>query len=226
MVFVIRDVLSSEEVASVLAPLGRARWVDGRVTALGAAAEAKSNEQLDEGDPLRAELASLVLSSLARCAAFGEAARPLRMYPPGFNRYRPGQGYGPHVDNVLRAEPGNGPLVRGDLSATLFLSAPEDYEGGELVVRSASACHEAKLPAGSLFLYPSTTVHEVRPVTRGERLACFFWVQSVIRDHEERRILFELDELAGRALAAMPDDTMGLRLLALHNELLQRWSQA
>jgi len=225
MVFVLSQVVTPDEVSGIRSALSGACWVDGRETAGGIAAEVKSNAQLGDADPLRVELAQRIVAALVRSRDFNAAALPAKVYPPGFNRYAKGSAYGEHVDAVIRSFPGAPGFVRCDLSGTLFLSNPDEYDGGELVVRTSSATHEVKLPAGDVFLYPSTTLHSVRPVTRGERVASFFWVQSLVRDHEYRRILFELESLGDQVVTGMPGDATGLELLALRNTLLQRWSE-
>ncbi len=225
MVFLLTGILDARELAELRASLAGGTWVDGRETASGVAARVKSNLQLAEGDPLRVELGARVVAALVRSPDFNAAALPRKVYPPGFNRYPEGGAYGAHVDGVVRSFPGTTGVVRCDLSGTLFLSEPDEYDGGELVVREPSAAHEVKPPAGSVFLYPSTTLHEVRPVTRGTRLTSFFWVQSLVRDHEERRMLFDLEGLAQQVVSEMPGASAGLELLALRNTLLQRWSE-
>jgi PKHD-type hydroxylase len=222
MIVALPQILTSEEVMHFRSSLSTAKWIDGRVTATGVAAQVKSNLQLADADPLRADLAQRVITALARSPAFYSAALPIKIYPPGFNRYTEGGAYGDHVDNAMRSFPGTG-SVRTDLSATLFLANPDEYEGGELTVRESSATYSAKLPAGDLFLYPSTAVHSVQPVTHGERLASFFWVQSIVRDNVERTMLSELEQSAQRVLNGMPGDPTGVHLLALYHNLLRRW---
>jgi PKHD-type hydroxylase len=223
MVAVLTNILTPDEIAHFRSVLSTASWVDGRSTATGVAAQVKANLQLADADPLRADLAQRVVVALVRSPGFTSAALPIRVYPPGFNRYTEGGAYGDHVDNAMRSLPGTSGWVRTDLSATLFLANPDEYDGGELIVRESTATYTAKLPAGDLFLYPATAVHSVQPVTRGERLASFFWVQSMVRDNDERTMLSELEQSAQRVLKGMPGDPTGVQLVALYHNLLRRW---
>src|SRR4051812_25826561 len=181
-------------------------WVDGRVTAGWQGAPVKSNEQLDERSEVAAECRALVLGALERHPAFISAALPNEVYPPMFNRYGAGMAFGAHVDGSVRIDPRSGRKLRTDVSATLFLSEPADYDGGELVVHDAYGEHRVKLAAGDLVVYPATSLHEVTPVTRGTRLACFFWIQSLVRDDAQRALLFELDTAIQRLNATAADD--------------------
>lgn len=215
---VIAELLSTDELAQVRALLARGVWHSGEDTAGGQARQAKANDQLDPGSTEAQQAASIVLSALERAPLFVSAALPARILPPLFSRYGPGQGYGPHVDNALRRDAA-GPL-RTDVSATLFLSPPEDYDGGELVIEDGVASQRVKLPAGAILLYPSTSIHQVAPVTRGTRLAAVIWAESLVRDPAARDILFELDA----AVRGLGDHPSALRLTGVYHNLLRRWA--
>jgi PKHD-type hydroxylase len=224
MLLTIPDVLSVEQIDELRASLQAARWLDGRVTAGHQSLRAKHNLQLAQGDPLACVWGERIVAALERQPLFLSAALPLKVYPPLFNRYDVGQGFGAHIDNAVR-QVAQGPLlVRTDLSATLFLSAPEDYEGGELVIEDTYGVHSVKLPAGQLVLYPAASLHHVRPVTRGTRLASFFWIQSMVRDDGQRTLLFDLDN-AVRALSVdTPEHPGVLQLTGVYHNLLRRWA--
>src|SRR5688500_7009800 len=179
MLLPVPDVLTAEEVAHARRLLTGAEWVDGRVTAGHQSALAKQNLQIPESHPVARELGNQILAALQRHRLFTSAALPLHVFPPLFNRYEGGQSFGTHVDNAIRQVSGTPHRIRTDISATLFLSGPDEYDGGELVVEDTYGVHSVKLPAGHLVLYPSTSLHHVRPVTRGARLASFFWIQSM-----------------------------------------------
>src|SRR5688572_14687989 len=185
----IPGVLTAEQVAEARRRLDAAEWIDGRVTAGYQSARVKENTQLSEGSLVTEEIGDLVLTALQRNPLFLAAALPLRVFPPLFNRYEEGQAFGSHVDNAIRQISGTGHRIRTDLSATLFFSGPDEYDGGELLVEDTYGVHSVKLPAGHLVLYPSTSLHRVQPVTRGARIASFFWIQSMIRDDGERTLL-------------------------------------
>jgi PKHD-type hydroxylase len=226
MLLHIPEVLSAEQVAQCRRKLDDAEWVDGRVTAGHQSARAKDNLQLSEDDPVTRELGDVILSALERHPLFMTAALPLKVFPPLFNRYEGGQSFGAHVDNAIRQVPGTPHRVRTDLSATLFFSQPDEYDGGELTVEDTYGVHHVKLPAGHLILYPSTSLHYVSPVTRGMRLASFFWIQSMVRDDGERTLLFDLD-LAIRQLGAdSPDHPSVVQLTSVYHNLLRRWADA
>jgi PKHD-type hydroxylase len=221
----IPDVLSSAQVAAFRGKLEGAAWVDGRETAGVQSATAKHNTQLPEGGALSRELGDVVLDALAGNALFLSAALPLKIFPPLFNRYGVGDGFGAHVDNAIRAVKGAPVRVRTDLSATLFLSDPETYEGGELVIETQFGGQAVKLEAGALVLYPASSLHSVVAITRGERFASFFWLQSMVRDDGERTLLFDLDQ-AVQALAAERGhgDPEVVRLTGVYHNLVRRWS--
>jgi PKHD-type hydroxylase len=180
--------------------------------------------QLPEDHPVARELGELIVSALQRNPLFMSAALPLRVFPPLFNRYQGGQSFGNHVDNSIRQIPGTPHRVRTDLSATLFLAAPEEYDGGDLVVEDTYGLHTAKLPAGHMILYPSTSLHNVRPVTRGARVASFFWIQSMVRDDGRRTLLFDLDMAIQRINHDMPDYAASLQLTGVYHNLLRQWA--
>ncbi len=225
MLVQIPEVLTAAQVAYARTALDAAEWVDGRVTAGPQSARVKHNEQLPEGHPLAEELGDIILTALQQQALFVAAALPLRVFPPLFNRYTGGQAFGHHVDNAVRQITGTGHRIRTDLSATLFLSGPEEYDGGELLVEDTYGIHSAKLPAGHLILYPSTSLHGVRPVTRGARVASFFWIQSMIRDDAQRTLLFELDTAVQRLAHDVPDHPSTLQLTGVYHNLVRRWAE-
>jgi PKHD-type hydroxylase len=204
--------------------LARAEWVDGRLTAGPQSARAKDNLQLSEDDTVARELSDLILGALERNSLFMAAALPSKVYPPLFNRYRSGQSFGTHVDNAIRQVTGTPHRVRTDLSATLFLSSPDEYDGGELQVEDTYGMQSVKLPAGHLILYPSTSLHCVRRVTRGERIASFFWIQSMVRDDGERSLLFDLDMAIQRIDQDAPDHPATVQLTCVYHNLLRRWA--
>jgi PKHD-type hydroxylase len=215
MVIQIPELLTSEQVAHTRRLLDGADWVDGRVTAGVQSAQVKHNEQLPEDHPVARELGDLVLGALQQNPLFVSAALPLRVFPPLFNRYTGGQSFGNHVDNAIRQLAGTPLRIRTDLSATIFLAAPEEYDGGELIV---------KLPAGHMVLYPSTSLHHVRPVTRGARVASFFWIQSMVRDDGERTLLFDLDTAIQRLMAESPASSVAVQLTAVYHNLVRKWA--
>ncbi len=225
MLLEIPQVLTAEQVASFRKMLDEAQWVDGRVTAGPQSARAKNNMQLPEDAPVAAELGGRILAVLERNPLFLTGALPLRVFPPLFNRYEGGQSFGAHVDNSIRQVTGTPHRIRTDLSATLFLSAPEEYDGGELLVEDTYGVQSIKLPAGSLALYPSTSLHHVRPVTRGARVSSFFWVQSMIRDDGQRTLLFDLDMGIQRVVQDNPDHPSAVQLTGVYHNLLRRWAE-
>jgi PKHD-type hydroxylase len=223
----IPNVLNAERLAAVRKPLtgDAAPWVDGRATAGYQGAQVKNNRQLDEASPLTRELGNLVLGELERNAAFISAILPNRVYPPMFNRYGEGMAFGSHVDGTVRGVPGSAHKLRTDLSATLFLSAAQDYDGGELIIESDFGDQSAKLEAGDLLVYSSTARHRVAAVTRGERLACVFWIQSLVRDDDQRERLFELDRTIQKLTQSGADADSLVRLTALYHGLLRMWTE-
>lgn len=224
MLLHIPNVLSAEELSSLRQRLDVADWTDGRETVGLQGAQVKRNEQLPDASPLKAELGSVVQHALQRNPLFFAAALPLKILPPRFNRYQGGGTYGFHVDGAVMATGAQGHL-RSDVSCTLFLSAPDEYDGGELVVSDTYGEHEVKLPAGDLIVYPSSSLHQVNPVTHGARLASFFWVQSMVRDDAQRRLLWETDTALERLRQSGADATAVLQLSNVYHNLLRRWSQ-
>lgn len=223
MIQVIPDVLTPDELARFRELLGQAQWRDGRATAGHIAVRAKANQQLAQDDPLAQELADFLLERLGKIGRFVAAALPLKILPPRFNRYAGGGNYGDHIDNAIFTVPGEGVRIRGDLSSTLFLSDPDDYDGGELIIQGEFARHQVKLPAGSLVLYPASTFHQVTPVTRGARLAAFFWIQSLVREHSRRSLLLELDDTIQDLAGNNPELPAIGRLTGLYHNLLREW---
>jgi PKHD-type hydroxylase len=225
MLLHIPDVLTAEQVAETRRLLDQAEWVDGRVTAGHQSARAKDNQQLPEDSPTARQLGDFILAALQRNPLFISAALPHRVFPPLFNRYQGGQSFGTHVDNAIRQVSGTNHRIRTDLSATLFLAAPEEYDGGELVVEDTYGVHTVKLPAGHLALYPSTSLHHVRAVTRGARIASFFWIQSMIRDDGERTLLFDLDSAVQQLTRQNADHPVAVQLTGVYHNLLRRWAE-
>jgi PKHD-type hydroxylase len=224
MILQIPDVLDADQVAHARRQLDAAAWVDGRITAGPQSARVKDNTQLAEEHPVARELGSLILSALARHPLFLSAAVPLRAFPPLFNRYTGGQSFGNHVDNAIRHA--SGVPMRTDLSATLFLAEPDEYDGGELMIEDTYGVHSVKLPTGHLILYPSTSLHHVRPVTRGARVASFFWIQSMVRSDEQRTLLFDLDTAIQRITPDVPSHPGLVQLTAVYHNLVRQWAEA
>ena len=224
MLLHVPGVLSRDEIAALRARLLTAEWIDGRQTVGAQGAQVKRNLQVPDESPLRRELGAVVAAALARSPLFHAAALPQRLLPPRFNLYRDGGEYGAHVDGSVMAL-GDGSQMRSDISCTLFLEEPDAYDGGELVVSDTWGEHEVKLPAGDLVLYPSSSVHRVQPVTRGARLAAFFWVQSLVRDEARRRQLFELDAAIQTLTAQEADRTAVVGLTGIYHNLLRMWSE-
>jgi PKHD-type hydroxylase len=224
MLLQVPDVLTPKQVAECRIRLNEADWVDGRVTAGHQSARAKDNMQLPGDHPVAQELGDMILQALEQSALFMTAALPAKVFPPLFNRYQGGQSFGNHVDNAIRQVPGTPHRVRTDLSATLFLVSPEEYDGGELVVEDTYGVHAVKLPAGHLILYPATSLHHVRPVTRGARLASFFWIQSMVRDDGQRTLLFDLDMAIQGVGRDAPEHPSVIQLTSVYHNLLRRWA--
>ena len=227
MMLAVSDLLDAEGVARIRALIDPAEWIDGNATSGPQAALAKRNMQLPEDSAVAREAGKLVLDALGRSPLFIAAALPLKIFPPLFNRYQGGEAFDTHVDNAVRIHRGSEFRVRTDLSATLFLEDPDAYDGGELVVEDSLGVHSAKLPAGHLLLYPASSLHRVEPVTRGSRVASFFWVQSMVRDDAARTILFDLDQSI-QAIAAERGqaDREIVRLTGIYHNLLRRWADA
>lgn len=227
MLIAVPHVLDGDGVARVRAIIDRGPWVDGNVTSGPQAALAKRNEQLDESSPAAREGGGAVLEALGRSPLFIAAALPLKIFPPLFNRYAGGQDFGVHVDNAVRIQRGSEFRVRSDLSATLFLADPDSYDGGELLIEGQFGAQAVKLPAGDMVLYPSSSLHRVTPVTRGSRVASFFWIQSMVRDDGARRLLFELDQAVQRLVGQLgQSDRSVVELTGVYHNLLRRWADA
>jgi PKHD-type hydroxylase len=225
MLLPIPDVLTPEQVLRARQVLDQAEWVDGRVTAGHQSVRTKDNMQLPEGSPAARELGALILGALEQNALFISAALPARVFPPLFNRYQGGQSFGTHVDNAIRQVRSTGHNIRTDLSATLFFAEPDEYDGGELVVEDTYGTQSVKLPAGHLILYPATSLHHVRPVTRGARVASFFWIQSMIRDDGKRTLLFDLDVAIQRLNADTANHPSAVQLTGVYHNLVRRWAE-
>ncbi|WEN16554.1 Fe2+-dependent dioxygenase [Rhodanobacter sp. AS-Z3] len=224
MLLHIPDVLTLEQVGRIRAELNAADWTDGRETVGMQGARVKRNQQLPDSSPLRLQLGQLILRALASNPLYHAAALPLRTLPPRFNRYEGGGEYGFHVDGAVMALSAD-MQMRSDVSCTLFLSEPDEYDGGELIVSDTYGEHEVKLPAGDLIVYPSSSLHRVTPVTRGARVASFFWVQSLIRDDSRRRLLFELDSSIQSLTRTAADAAALLQLTGIYHNLLRQWSE-
>jgi len=226
MILAIDDLLSLREVEEIRAALRKADWKDGRATAGYQSARAKDNLQLAERDPLALRLGSVILEALKRNLVFQSAALPASVFPPLFSLYRGGQAFGTHVDNAFRPLPDGSGHIRTDISATLFLSDPESYDGGELLIEDGAGERPIKLEAGSMILYPATTLHRVAPVTSGERLASVFWVQSLVAEADRRAILFDMD-IAIQSLRPKLGDEEGalIALTGAYHNLLRMWGR-
>lgn len=217
--------LDKDQLALVLTALEGASWGDGRATAGHLSHRVKFNRQIPEDDPGSVRAGALIMEALEASALFISSALPARIVPPLFNRYANGETYGPHIDGAIRPVGAAG-RVRTDLSATLFLTAPDAYDGGELCIRDPSGERRIKFAAGDLVLYPASSIHYVAPVTRGERSAAFFWVQSIIRDPAQRMMLFELDGIVQELTATLPDHAAILPLSSHYHNLLRMWADA
>ena len=224
MLLQVPDILSAERVAECRRMLDESEWIDGRVTAGHQSGRAKDNVQLREDSEAAKQVGAIVMNALEGNALFMAAALPLKVFPPLFNRYEGGHAFGNHVDNAIRQVTGTPHRVRTDLAATLFFSAPEEYDGGELEIEDTYGLHSVKLPAGHMILYPASSLHHVRPVTRGARVASFFWIQSMVRDDGERTLLFDLDVAIQRLTTDMPEHPSVLELTSLYHNLLRRWA--
>lgn len=226
MLVQIPGLLSKEEVAALRADIDAADWVDGNETSGHQSSGVKSNLQLSEGSAAAQAAGEIVRAALDRSPVFVAAALPAALYPPLFNRYAEGHGFGDHVDNAIRRRKGTDFRIRTDLSVTLFLTDPADYDGGELVIEDTFGVHEVKLSAGDMILYPSSSLHRVTPVTRGARVCSFFWVQSLVRDDGQRTLLFDMD-LAIRNLSQRlgGQDPSVVSLTGAYHNLLRMWAE-
>jgi PKHD-type hydroxylase len=220
------QLLSKGQVAQIRAVLADTDWVDGRITAGAQSGQTKHNMQVPEDAPAARALGETILSALGRNERFTSASLALRVFPPLFNRYDMGMDFGAHIDNAIRFVKGANIRVRTDLSATLFLTEPAEYEGGELVIEDTYGNHSVKLPAGDLVLYSATSRHHVRPVTRGSRWSSFFWIQSMIREEAARNHLFELDNAIQGLRGQVGDNDEVVALTGLYHNLVRRWADA
>jgi PKHD-type hydroxylase len=230
MLLTLENILTPDQVSAARQKLATADWVDGRVTSGYQAQEVKRNAQIPEASPVSKELGEVILAGLARSPRFMSAALPLRVFPPMFNSYAGGQTFGTHVDTAIRQLVTTGQRIRTDLSATLFLTDPADYDGGELIVEDLYGEKSVKLPAGHMVLYPATSLHRVEPVTRGNRISSFFWIQSMVRQDAHRTLLFELDSsiqaLAAGEHAQSPEiKKQTVTLTGVYHNLLRQWAE-
>lgn len=225
MLIQIPNVLTKEQTAECRRLLDSSEWIDGNATAGHQSRMAKDNLQLAENDPAAIQMGELIVGALQSNPLFVSAALPLKVFPPLFNRYEGGQNFGTHVDNAIRRSRVTGDQIRTDLSATLFFSEPDEYDGGELAVEDTYGLQKVKLNAGSLILYPATSLHHVTPVTRGARIASFFWIQSMVRDDGCRTILFDLDTSIQRIAAEAPNHPSAIQLTGVYHNLLRRWAE-
>ncbi len=229
MLLTIPDLLSAEQVKQARQILDQAEWVDGKVTAGHQSARAKDNMQLPENHPAARQLGEMILGALGKNPLFLAAALPSRVFPPLFNRYSGGQSFGTHVDNAIRQVGGTAHRIRTDISATLFFAGPEEYDGGELCMEDTYGVHSVKLPPGHMVLYPATSLHHVKPVTRGTRLCSFFWIQSMVREDSRRSLLFDLDLGIQRLNRELPDNATAsqtaVQLTGVYHNLLRQWAE-
>jgi PKHD-type hydroxylase len=226
MLVCVPEVLSKTEVAAFREVMDAAAWEDGRSTAGAQSAMVKNNAQLPPNGELARKLGERVIKALTANPLFISAAIPLHIFPPLFNRYGVGQHFGVHVDNAVRGDPLTGMRIRTDLSVTLFLSEPDEYDGGELIVEDYYGSQEVKLPAGHLVLYPATSLHTVTPITRGLRVASFFWLQSTIRDSHARSMIFDLDSAIQGLIGRLGrNDPEIVRLSGLYHNLIRYWAE-
>lgn len=225
MLLPIPNVLSKEQTAECRRLLDASEWIDGNATAGHQSRLAKDNLQLAENDPIALQMGELIVSELQNNPLFVSAALPLKVFPPLFNRYEGGHNFGTHVDNAIRRSRVTGEQIRTDLSATLFFSEPDEYDGGELVVEDTYGVQKVKLNAGSMILYPASSLHHVTPVTRGRRIASFFWIQSMIRDDGNRTLLFDLDTSIQRIASEAPNHPSAIQLTGIYHNLLRRWAE-
>jgi PKHD-type hydroxylase len=225
MLITVENVLDAAQLARARRILEEAPWVDGKVTVGHQSARAKDNTQIPEGHEAGERLGQMILSALGSNQLFLAAALPHRIFPPLFNRYSGGQSFGTHVDNAIRRVKGTPVSVRTDISATLFLVEPEEYDGGELCVEDTYGMKSVKLRAGQMVLYPATSLHHVRPVTRGARVCSFFWIQSMVRDDTQRSLLFDLDLAIQRLNRETPDHPVAAQLTGVYHNLLRQWAE-
>lgn len=223
---VIKDVLSPLQLQQLNHVIAKQTWVDGRTTGGQQSNSVKNNQQLSPDAPIVRGLEDQVLTALAQHPVFISAALPLKIFPPMFNRYSVGETYGLHVDNAIRIPPGSSARIRTDLSATLFLTDPDRYEGGDLVIEDHFGAQPVKFAAGDMILYPSTTLHRVTPVTQGERISCVFWLQSMVRNNEQRKMLFDLDQSVQSLTSLHGNDAQDvMRLSGIYHNLIRQWAE-
>src|SRR6185312_5076319 len=225
MMIHVPGVLGADQVARCRDVMLKAAWVDGRVTAGHQSAQVKNNLQLPENSAEARELGNIVIEALGRSNLFMSAVLPKQVFPPLFNRYDTGMTFGAHVDNAVRGIAGSGMRIRTDVSSTLFISGPDDYDGGELVVEDTYGSHAVKLPAGDMIVYPATSLHHVTPITRGARIASFFWTQSMVRDESRRSLLFDLDMAMVRLGRDHPEHASVVELTSVYHNLLRQWAE-
>jgi PKHD-type hydroxylase len=225
MLIEVPEVLTQEEVIEFRKELDATDWADGKVTAGYQSARVKNNRQLLESNPVAMKLGRRIVQALERNPLFISAALPARIFPPLFNRYDGGDSFGNHVDNSIRRISATGEQIRTDLSVTLFLSSPEEYDGGELIIDDVYGAHSVKLPAGHMILYPSTSLHRVLPVTRGSRVSSFFWLQSMIRRDAHRSLLLNLDVAIQKVGRDAPEHTALVDLTSIYHNLLREWAE-
>ncbi len=225
MILCLPDVLTPSQTSQARAMLDAADWTDGKSTAGHIAAKVKDNAQLTPHHPLAHQLGELILGALSIHPLFMSAALPLHFLPPMFNRYAGGQHYGTHTDSAIRQIPATGQRIRTDISCTLFFSNPDEYDGGELIIEDTYGDKSVKLPAGHLVLYPSTSLHQVTPITRGARVSSFFWLQSLIRDDQRRSMLFDMDLAIQRIAADHPEHPSTISLTGIYHNLLRQWAE-
>ena len=227
MLIAVPDLLSPAEVADIRAIIDAAEWIDGNATSGHQSALAKHNEQLPEDGDAAKQAGRLILEALGRSPIFFASALPRKIYPPLFNRYGAGQAFDTHVDNAIRLKRGSDFRIRSDLSITVFLEAPDDYDGGELLIEDHYGVQRVKLPAGHAVVYPSSSLHRVTPITRGRRVASFFWLQSMVRDAEKRRTLFDLDRAVQRLTGELGGkDRSVIELTGVYHNLLRLWADS
>lgn len=223
---VIKDVLSPQQLQHVNHVISKQTWIDGRTTGGQQSNSVKNNQQLSSDSQVVRGLEDLILTALAHNPLFISAALPLKIFPPMFNRYREGGTYGLHVDNAIRIPPGSSARIRTDLSATLFLTEPDRYQGGDLVIEDHFGAQPVKLAAGDMILYPSTTLHRVTPVTQGERISAVFWLQSMVRNNEQRKMLFDLDQSVQSLTTLHGNDAQDvMRLSGIYHNLIRQWAE-
>jgi PKHD-type hydroxylase len=226
MLLPIPEILSTDEVGAIRARIDSARWVDGNVTSGHQSAQAKYNEQLPEESVEAHECGDKIVAALGRSPLFFSAALPKQVYPPLFNRYRGEMQFGNHVDGAMRVHAQSGRRLRTDISATLFLTNPDDYDGGELIIEDTYGVHSVKLPAGDMVIYPATSLHRVTPVTRGARVSSFFWIESMIREDARRSLLFDMDMALVRLNQQTPGHASLISLTGCYHNLLRMWGEA